>query len=175
MNYLASGQAPRRHGQRASEHRALSGLPGRRRAPDRRRRQRRPVRPLRRRCLGAPELARTSASAPMPGRVRASRRAGAAADRRSRCKTTRDALARGARGARACRPARSTRSPMSSPIRRSSRGACGSICRRAAARGGAIPSVRSPIVMDGQPMAAARPSPRLGEHTDEVLNDPSWT
>ena len=43
-----------------------------------------------------------------------------------------------------------------------------------AAKGGAIPSVRSPIVMDGQPMAAARPSPRLGEHTDEVLSDPSW-
>lgn len=43
-----------------------------------------------------------------------------------------------------------------------------------AARGGAIPSVRSPIVLDGQPMAAGRPSPRLGEHTDEVLGDPSW-
>ncbi len=42
------------------------------------------------------------------------------------------------------------------------------------AKGGAIPSVRSPIVMNGEPMAAARPSPRLGEHTDEVLNDPSW-
>jgi crotonobetainyl-CoA:carnitine CoA-transferase CaiB-like acyl-CoA transferase len=44
----------------------------------------------------------------------------------------------------------------------------------AAAKGGAIPSVRSPIVMNGEPMAAGRPSPRLGEHTDEVLNDPSW-
>ena len=44
----------------------------------------------------------------------------------------------------------------------------------AAARDGAIPSVRSPIVLDGEPMAAARPSPRLGEHTGEVLNDPSW-
>ncbi|WP_201831166.1 CaiB/BaiF CoA transferase family protein [Microvirga zambiensis] len=43
-----------------------------------------------------------------------------------------------------------------------------------AAKGGAIPSVRSPIVVDGQPMAAERPSPRLGEHTDEVLSDPSW-
>ncbi len=43
-----------------------------------------------------------------------------------------------------------------------------------AAKGGAIPSVRSPIVMDGQPMAADRPSPRLGEHTDEVLSDPAW-
>ncbi|MGF9758786.1 CaiB/BaiF CoA-transferase family protein [Microvirga sp. 0TCS3.31] len=43
-----------------------------------------------------------------------------------------------------------------------------------AAQGGAIPSVRSPIVMNGEPMAAERPSPRLGEHTDEVLSDPSW-
>ena len=43
-----------------------------------------------------------------------------------------------------------------------------------AAAGGTIPSVRSPIVLDGEPMAAGRPSPRLGEHTEEVLNDPSW-
>lgn len=43
-----------------------------------------------------------------------------------------------------------------------------------AAQGGSIPSVRSPIVMNGEPMAAYRPSPRLGEHTDEVLSDPSW-
>ncbi len=43
-----------------------------------------------------------------------------------------------------------------------------------AAKDGAIPSVRSPVVINGEPMAAARPSPRLGEHTDEVLNDPSW-
>ncbi|WP_457089955.1 CaiB/BaiF CoA transferase family protein [Microvirga sp. P5_D2] len=43
-----------------------------------------------------------------------------------------------------------------------------------AAQGGSIPSVRSPIVMNGEPMAATRPSPRLGEHTDEVLSDPSW-
>ncbi|HZH53082.1 MAG TPA: CaiB/BaiF CoA-transferase family protein [Microvirga sp.] len=43
-----------------------------------------------------------------------------------------------------------------------------------AAKGGAIPSVRSPIVLDGEPMAAGRPSPRLGEHTDEILSDPSW-
>lgn len=42
------------------------------------------------------------------------------------------------------------------------------------AQGGAIPSVRSPIVMNGEPMVAERPSPRLGEHTDEVLSDPSW-
>lgn len=43
-----------------------------------------------------------------------------------------------------------------------------------AAKGASIPSVRSPIVMDGKPMTAGRPSPRLGEHTEEVLTDPSW-
>jgi crotonobetainyl-CoA:carnitine CoA-transferase CaiB-like acyl-CoA transferase len=42
------------------------------------------------------------------------------------------------------------------------------------AKAGSIPSVRSPIVLDGKPMAADRPSPRLGQHTDEVLSDPSW-
>ncbi len=44
----------------------------------------------------------------------------------------------------------------------------------AAAKTGAIPSVRSPIVMNGMPMSSDRPSPRLGEHTDEILNDPAW-
>jgi crotonobetainyl-CoA:carnitine CoA-transferase CaiB-like acyl-CoA transferase len=43
-----------------------------------------------------------------------------------------------------------------------------------AARGGAIPSVRSPILIDGEPAVADRPPPRLGEHTQEVLNDPAW-
>ncbi len=43
-----------------------------------------------------------------------------------------------------------------------------------AAAGGAIPSVRSPILLDGEPVAANRPSPRLGEHTEEVLRDPAW-
>jgi crotonobetainyl-CoA:carnitine CoA-transferase CaiB-like acyl-CoA transferase len=42
------------------------------------------------------------------------------------------------------------------------------------AKGGAVPSVRSPILMDGAPVAADRPSPRLGEHTQEVLRDPAW-
>lgn len=35
--------------------------------------------------------------------------------------------------------------------------------------GNAIPSVRSPLFVDGIPMAADRPSPRLGEHTAEIL------
>jgi crotonobetainyl-CoA:carnitine CoA-transferase CaiB-like acyl-CoA transferase len=42
------------------------------------------------------------------------------------------------------------------------------------AEGGAIPTVRTPILLDGDPMVAERPSPRLGEHTDDVLSDPAW-
>ncbi|PSC03333.1 CoA transferase [Alsobacter soli] len=43
------------------------------------------------------------------------------------------------------------------------------------AAAGSIPSIRSPLMLDGEPMVAARPSPRLGEHTAEVLADPAWT
>ena len=41
----------------------------------------------------------------------------------------------------------------------------------AAAKGGTIPGVRTPIVIDGKPAAAPRPSPLLGEHTDEILRE----
>ncbi len=44
----------------------------------------------------------------------------------------------------------------------------------AEAKGGAIPTVASPIVMDGVRQVSPRPSPRLGEHADEILNDPAW-
>jgi len=40
-----------------------------------------------------------------------------------------------------------------------------------AAKDGKIPGVRTPIVLDGQPMAAQRPAPRLGEHTKDVLRE----
>jgi len=40
-----------------------------------------------------------------------------------------------------------------------------------AAKGGKIPGVRTPIVLDGAPMASERPSPRLGEHTAEILRE----
>ncbi|AMJ63154.1 CaiB/BaiF CoA transferase family protein [Bosea sp. PAMC 26642] len=43
-----------------------------------------------------------------------------------------------------------------------------------AAKGGAIPTVASPIVMDGVRQVSGRSSPRLGEHADEILNDPAW-
>jgi crotonobetainyl-CoA:carnitine CoA-transferase CaiB-like acyl-CoA transferase len=39
------------------------------------------------------------------------------------------------------------------------------------ARGGTIPGVRTPIVIGGKPMASERPSPRLGEHTAEILRE----
>ncbi len=41
----------------------------------------------------------------------------------------------------------------------------------AAAKGGSIPGVRTPIVIDGWRAASERPSPRLGEHTAEVMKE----
>ena len=40
-----------------------------------------------------------------------------------------------------------------------------------AAKGGSIPGLRTPIVLDGAPMASDRPAPRLGEHTAEILRE----
>jgi crotonobetainyl-CoA:carnitine CoA-transferase CaiB-like acyl-CoA transferase len=39
------------------------------------------------------------------------------------------------------------------------------------AKDGAIPGVRTPVMLDGAPMAAPRPAPRLGEHTAEILRE----
>jgi len=41
----------------------------------------------------------------------------------------------------------------------------------AAAKGGAIPGVRTPIMIDGAPAHADRPSPAIGQHTDEILRE----
>ena len=40
-----------------------------------------------------------------------------------------------------------------------------------AAADGKIPGVRTPITLEGAPMAAEHPSPRLGEHTEEILRE----
>jgi crotonobetainyl-CoA:carnitine CoA-transferase CaiB-like acyl-CoA transferase len=40
-----------------------------------------------------------------------------------------------------------------------------------AAKGGSIPGVRTPIMIDGAPMASAHSAPQLGEHTDEILRE----
>jgi crotonobetainyl-CoA:carnitine CoA-transferase CaiB-like acyl-CoA transferase len=39
------------------------------------------------------------------------------------------------------------------------------------AKSGTIPGVRTPLVIGGRPMAHERPSPRLGEHTQEILRE----
>src|SRR5215207_1096373 len=39
------------------------------------------------------------------------------------------------------------------------------------AKAGTIPGVRTPIVVDGKPMASERTAPRLGEHTAELLKE----
>jgi len=41
----------------------------------------------------------------------------------------------------------------------------------AAALGGTIPGLRTPIMLDNAPMASDRPAPRLGEHTAEILRE----
>jgi crotonobetainyl-CoA:carnitine CoA-transferase CaiB-like acyl-CoA transferase len=42
------------------------------------------------------------------------------------------------------------------------------------AKAGHVPSVRSPIVIDGRPMVAETVAPQVGDHTDAVLSDPNW-
>jgi len=44
----------------------------------------------------------------------------------------------------------------------------------ARAAGGTTPGLRSGLVIDGAPMASDKPAPALGQHTQEVLNDPDW-
>ena len=41
----------------------------------------------------------------------------------------------------------------------------------AAAKAGSIPGIRTPITVDGQPMASPNPAPRLGQHTAEILKE----
>ena len=42
------------------------------------------------------------------------------------------------------------------------------------AEAGSVPSVRTPILIDGVPQVSNRPSPILGQHKAEILADPSW-
>jgi crotonobetainyl-CoA:carnitine CoA-transferase CaiB-like acyl-CoA transferase len=42
------------------------------------------------------------------------------------------------------------------------------------AKEGATPGLRAPIVMDGVPVASARPAPALGQHSNEILRDRAW-
>ena len=69
------------------------------------------------------------------------------------------------------RPDRSIRSTRSLPTRRCVHRGMRIDPPSAAAKAGTIPGVRTPIIIGGRPMAAERPSPRLGEHTAEVLRE----
>jgi crotonobetainyl-CoA:carnitine CoA-transferase CaiB-like acyl-CoA transferase len=40
-----------------------------------------------------------------------------------------------------------------------------------AAAGGSLPGLRTPITIDGARMASGRPSPRLGEHSQDILHE----
>ncbi|HMO30214.1 CaiB/BaiF CoA-transferase family protein [Enterovirga sp.] len=42
------------------------------------------------------------------------------------------------------------------------------------ARGGTVPTLRGPIVIDGEPAVARAPAPHLGQHNEEVAADPDW-
>jgi len=42
------------------------------------------------------------------------------------------------------------------------------------AAAGHVPSVRSPLMINGKAMVAVRPSPRLGADTETVLADQAW-
>ena len=85
-------------------------------------------------------------------------------------KFPRDALLAKARSRRrARRPDQQSRAGVRRPAGRPSRHALE--LPSAAAKGGKIPGVRTPIVLDGEPMAAPSPSPRLGEHTAEILRE----
>jgi crotonobetainyl-CoA:carnitine CoA-transferase CaiB-like acyl-CoA transferase len=42
---------------------------------------------------------------------------------------------------------------------------------RAEAKAGSIPGVRTPIVIDGWKAASEKPSPLLGEHTQDILKE----
>jgi len=43
--------------------------------------------------------------------------------------------------------------------------------RSDAAKAGSIPGVRTPVMLDGAPMASENPAPRLGQHTEEILRE----
>ena len=43
--------------------------------------------------------------------------------------------------------------------------------KSADAKDGVIPGVRTPIVIDGKPMASPNTAPKLGQHTQEVLKE----
>ena len=125
-------------------------------------------------ALGEPSLgadARFASNAAAGREPRRSDRADHGADADGSTRATCSPISSGRR----FRPGRSTRSRMCSRTRRCSTAACASIVPAPAADGGAIPGVRTPLMIDGVPQAHTRPSPQIGEHQADVLADRSWS
>ena len=158
LSYLVSGHPAAPDGKRAPEHRALPGFAGLRRPCDRRGRQRCAVRAL---CDSA-----RRAGARDPTRASCTTRTASCTARRSSPILSRAHVKVHARsaslgtgeGGRAGR-ARSIPSPTSSPIRRSIARGMRLDLADPRAKGGSVPSIRSPIVFDGEPAVADRASP----------------
>ena len=53
------------------------------------------------------------------------------------------------------------------------RGMCVALTNPDAAQG-SIPSVRTPIMMDGKPQVSTRHAPALGQHNTDITTDPNW-
>ena len=168
LNFLVSRAGPAAHRQRASQYRSLPGVPGRRRPRHHRDRQRQPVRQAVRRARRAGTRPGTGLQGQhLPSRQ--PRRADRAAVRADRHVSRDDLLAKLEAVGVPAGPINELDQVFADPhvVHRGMKIDPPS----AAAKGGSIPGVRTPIMLDGEPMAAERPSPRLGEHTAEILRE----
>ena len=165
LNYLVTGKPPARAG---NAHQNIVPVPGvrlRRRPPDPRDRQRRPVRQILR--SGGPARVGSRRALREERRPRAQSRAPRAARRRGHADAHAARVARRCSNRSASPAVRSTGSIRCSRIRSSPRAACAWIsrirsrarCPRSARRSGSRPRCRTTSV----------PPPLLGEHTAEVL------
>ena len=163
-------QGAEAHRQRPSEHRALPGVSGRRRPHHHRHRQRQPVRQAVRGAGRARDRRQEPNYRANSDRLKQSRRAGRAALRPDqRAGPRADLLAKLEAVQVPAGPINPLDQVFADPqvVHRGMR-----IDRpSAAAKAGTIPGVRTPIMIDGKPMAAERPAPRLGEHTAEILRE----
>ena len=119
--------------------------------------------------LGEPDARQGSGLYRQQGAAGAPRRAGRAHLRADRANPARRASGKARSRRRAGRPDQRSRAGLCRSAGDPSRHALD--LPSAAAKAGTIPGVRTPIMIDGAPMAAERPSPRLGEHTAEILRE----
>ncbi len=169
MNYPRLGQGAGAHRQRASEHRALSGVLGGRRLHHHRHRQRQPVRQAVRRARRAGARRRTRSY--IDNKARLANRAElvgklTALTMKFKMQDLADKLE--AVGVPAG-PINNLDQVFDDPHVKH-RGMKLDL-PSAFAKAGTIPGVRTPIMVDGKPMASPRPAPRLGEHTAEILKE----